>query len=119
MNHWRIFYAGAVVRLVHCGDLLCDPVPVLESMCADRKRQFILKRKCKMFSKYQSLRIAARSCVVCGNCFLAILAVRQPGISIFMITAVLLSVMISVLAAALSHLVLKAYELKQENELTI
>ena len=55
--------------LVHCGDLLCDPVPVLESMCADRKRQFILKRKCKMFSKYQSLRIAARSCVVCGNCF--------------------------------------------------
>ena len=51
--------------------------------------------------------------------FLAILAVRQPGISIFMITAVLLSVMISVLAAALSHLVLKAYELKQENELTI
>lgn len=69
MNHWRIFYAGAVVRLVHCGDLLCDPVPVLESMCADRKRQFILKRKCKMFSKYQSLRIAALSCVVCGNCF--------------------------------------------------
>ena len=44
-------------------------VPVLESMCADRKRQFILKRKCKMFSKYQSLRIAALSCVVCGNCF--------------------------------------------------
>ncbi len=69
MNHWRIFLCGAVVRLVHCGDLLCDPVPVLESMCADRKRQFILKRKCKMFSKYQSLRIAARSCVVCGNCF--------------------------------------------------
>ena len=34
-----------------------------------RKRQFILKRKCKMFSKYQSLRIAALSCVVCGNCF--------------------------------------------------
>ena len=54
-----------------------------------------------------------------GIVFLAILAVRQPGISIFMITAVLLSVMISVLAAALSHLILKAYELKQENELTI
>lgn len=54
-----------------------------------------------------------------GIVFLAILAVRQPGISIFMITAVLLSVMISVLTAALSHLILKAYELKQENELTI
>lgn len=64
MNHWRIFYAGAVVRLVHCGDLLCDPVPVLESMCADRKRQFILKRKCKMFSKYQSLRILCSQ--LCG-----------------------------------------------------
>lgn len=36
-----------------------------------------------------------------------------------MITAVLISVMISILAAALSHLILKAYELKQENELTI
>ena len=34
-----------------------------------------------------------------GIVFLAILAVRQPGISIFMITAVLLSVMISVLTA--------------------
>ena len=66
MNHWRIFLCRGCCT---AGDLLCDPVPVLESMCADRKRQFILKRKCKMFSKYQSLRIAALSCVVCGNCF--------------------------------------------------
>ena len=54
-----------------------------------------------------------------GIVFLVFLAVRQPGVSIFMITAVLISVMISILAAALSHLILKAYELKQENELTI
>lgn len=75
----------------------------------------------KILSGYNISHFALLLSVVwfAGIVFLAILAVRQPGISIFMITAVLLSVMISVLAAALSHLVLKAYELKQENELTI
>lgn len=43
----------------------------------------------------------------------------NPGIGILMITATLLSVILAILAAALSHLILKAYELKRENELTI
>lgn len=43
----------------------------------------------------------------------------QAGIMLFMIFAVFASIVISICAAALSHLVLKAYELKQENEYTI
>ena len=87
------------------------------------KIDFVSKRMCnfKSISSETEFFFALLLAVVwfAGIVFLAILAVRQPGISIFMITAVLLSVMISVLAAALSHLILKAYELKQENELTI
>lgn len=43
----------------------------------------------------------------------------QPAIMLFMIFAMLLSFIAAICTAALSHLVLKAYELKQENELTI
>ena len=71
MNHWRIFYAGAVVRLVHCGDLLCDPVPVLESMCADRKRRIHSQRKYQNVSNISHFAFFALSCG-CRNCFLTI-----------------------------------------------
>lgn len=37
----------------------------------------------------------------------------------FMILAMLVTVIIAIMAAALSHLILKAYEMRQENELTI
>ena len=43
----------------------------------------------------------------------------SPAIAIFMIFAVLISIIVAILAAAMSHLILKAYEMKQENELTI
>ena len=76
-------YAGTVVWLVHRGDLLCDSVPVLESMCADWKRQFILERKCKMFSKYQPFRITACGCVVCRNCFSGIFSSQTAGSQYF------------------------------------
>ena len=38
-------------------------------VCVQIGKDNSFSKKCKMFSKYQSLRIAARSCVVCGNCF--------------------------------------------------
>ncbi|MDE7311863.1 MAG: DUF2975 domain-containing protein [Eubacterium sp.] len=43
----------------------------------------------------------------------------QFGILIFMVFAVFISFAVAICAAALSHLVYKAYELKQESELTI
>lgn len=54
-----------------------------------------------------------------GIAFLACSRMLWPGILIFLLVAVLLSAIVSILAAALSHLILKAYELKKENELTI
>lgn len=54
-----------------------------------------------------------------GLAGLAWMGYLQPGIMLFLIFAVFMSLVIAICAAALSHLVWKAYELKQENELTI
>lgn len=69
----------------------------------------------------QISRIAAVMEVVwfAGLVGLAVLHCVQPAIMIFMVAAVFMSFVVAVCAAALSHLVYKAYELKQESELTI
>lgn len=43
----------------------------------------------------------------------------NSGIIIFLIGAVLISIAIAILSAALSHLILKAYEIKKESDFTI
>lgn len=43
----------------------------------------------------------------------------QDGIMLLMMFAIFASIVVSICTAALSHLVLKAYEMKKENELTI
>lgn len=50
---------------------------------------------------------------------LALMRFLQAGLLLFLIFAVFISFAVAICAAALSHLVWKAYELKQENELTI
>lgn len=66
-------------------------------------------------------RIAVLMAVVWFAGILGLAAVRciQPGILIFMVFAVFISFAVAICAAALSHLVYKAYELKQESDLTI
>lgn len=54
-----------------------------------------------------------------GILFLGINMWLNPGILILMVMAVMISIIISIMAAALSHLIWNAYELKKENELTI
>ena len=50
---------------------------------------------------------------------LAVSHIANAGSVIFLIFAMLISIIIAILAAALSHLILKAYDLKQETDLTI
>ena len=110
-----IYYAGT------CNAVICYAILYqFWKVCVQiGKDNSFSKENAKCFRNISHFALLLAVVWFAGIVFLAILAVRQPGISIFMITAVLLSVMISVLAAALSHLILKAYELKQENELTI
>lgn len=54
-----------------------------------------------------------------GLVFLAIMKCLGPAYAIFMILIAFICIVVGVLAAALSHLVYKSYELRQENELTI
>lgn len=54
-----------------------------------------------------------------GMLFLAWNRWVNPAILVFMVVALFLCITVTIMAAALSHLVYKAYEMKQENELTI
>ena len=66
-------------------------------------------------------RIAAVMAVLwfAGLAGLTIMHYMQPAILLFMIFAVFVSAAAAICAAALSHLIWKAYEMQQENELTI
>lgn len=54
-----------------------------------------------------------------GLFFLAIGGWMKTGALVILIFGIFLSIIVTIIAAALSHLILKAYELRQENELTI
>ncbi|WMJ90641.1 DUF2975 domain-containing protein [Anaerocolumna sp. MB42-C2] len=54
-----------------------------------------------------------------GMVYLGINKWLNPGVMFLMIGVIFIGIIITVLAAALSRLILKAYELKKENELTI
>lgn len=54
-----------------------------------------------------------------GLAGLTVMHYMQPGIMLFMVFAIFISFTVAICAAALSHLVFKAYELEQETELTI
>ena len=55
----------------------------------------------------------------CGVVFLAIVRALGPAFAIFMILIAFICIVIAVLAAALSHLIYKSYEMRRENDLTI
>lgn len=54
-----------------------------------------------------------------GIVLLAFSGFGQPAILILMLIMVVVHMILAILAAALSHLILKAYEMKRETELTI
>lgn len=66
-------------------------------------------------------RLAVLMAVIWFAGFLGLAVMRYLHASwmLFMLFAIFMSFVVAVCAAALSHLVLKAYELRQENELTI
>lgn len=54
-----------------------------------------------------------------GNVVLFFLNMNHPGIALIMLFIMFAGIAVAVLSASLSHLVLKAYKMKEENELTI
>ena len=71
----------------------------------------------------RSFVVISRLAFVCrrlaGILFLAAKRALGPAFLIFMILLIFINVVIAVLAAALSHLIYKSYEMKQDAELTI
>lgn len=54
-----------------------------------------------------------------GNVVLFLLKMNHPGIALIMLFIMFAGIAVAVLSAALSHFVLKACKIKEENELTI
>ncbi len=57
--------------------------------------------------------------VMVGNVVLLLMNMNHPGIFIIMLLVVFMGISLTVLAAALSHLLYKAWKIEEENELTI
>ena len=54
-----------------------------------------------------------------GIIVLVFIGLGHPGVSLLMAAAVIANMILAVLSGSLSHLILKAYEMKKETELTI
>lgn len=74
---------------------------------------------CSSFVKMSRMALIMALIWFIGLLILSICKWMNPGILILMLLAIFISLVISILTAALSHLIRKAYEMKQENELTI
>lgn len=77
------------------------------------------KENAAAFKHISRIAVALAGVWFAGFAGLTAMGYMQGGIMLFMLGAVVASFIVAVCAAALSHLVWKAYELKQENELTI
>lgn len=77
------------------------------------------KENAKSFVIISRLSLVLAGIWFVGIVFLEIVVWLELGKLFFMVRAVLVCIILAILSAALSHLILKAYELKQENELTI
>ena len=84
-----------------------------------RKDNSFSKENADAFVQISRIALALAIIWFVGFTLLAIKQWLGVAITILMIFAVLISIIVAILAAALSHLILKAYEMKQENELTI
>ena len=73
----------------------------------------------------ESFRVISRLAVLLscawfiGVVFLAIVRALDPALAIIMILFAFICTIVAVLSAALSHLIYKSYEMRQENDLTI
>lgn len=77
------------------------------------------KENATSFVNISRLAVIMAAVWFCGIVFLAVVHCLGPAYLIFMILLIFVCVVLAVLAAALSHLIYKSYELKQEQDLTI
>lgn len=77
------------------------------------------KENAKSFKNISRITLILSVIWFAGLVYLVVNKWMGPPFMLIMIFAILISIIISILAATLSHLILKAYEMKQENELTI
>ncbi|MFQ7714984.1 MAG: DUF2975 domain-containing protein [Agathobacter rectalis] len=102
-----------------CNSVLCYIVSGLESSCKYRKRQVVFlenARHIKLASKI--ILFDALYFFVVNVCMWRIY-VNHPGVILALVFIVFACVVVSVVAAVLSHLVVKAADLQEQSDLTI
>ena len=89
-------------------------------ICAEiGKDNSFSKENVNSFKRISQLFITDSIVVFIGNVVLFFLNMNYPSIAIIMLFIMFAGITIGVLSAVISHLVLKAYKIKEENELTI
>ena len=77
------------------------------------------RENAKSLKRISQLVIIGCIILIIGNVVLFFLNINHPGIAIIMLIILFVGIAIAVFAATLSHLILNACKLKEENELTI
>lgn len=71
------------------------------------------------FSKISKICLGMIAPCMASLLLLGIPGILHPAILVFYLIVIIIAAVLAVLAAAMSHLIRKAYDLKQENDLTI
>lgn len=77
------------------------------------------ERNALLLKRTSQLALLDSAIFLAGNAAYFLLGMSHPGIALFSLLVIVAGIVFAVAAAALSHLVLKAAEMHQENELTI
>ncbi len=87
--------------------------------CEIGKENSFSKENANSFRWISKIALGVGVLLFIGIVFLGVKYWLDPWCIVVMVVGILANITLSVLAAALSHLILKAYEMKKENELTI
>lgn len=77
------------------------------------------ERNALLLKRISHLAIIDSAIFFVGNVVYLLIGMNHPGIVLFSLIVVFIGIAVAVASAALSHLVLKAAEIRRENELTI
>lgn len=107
---YNFVIASVCYAILFCFWTVCCQIGRDNSFSKENAMAF--KRISRLAVLFAAIWFAGFACLVALRCL-------HPAMLLFLIFAMFISFAVAICAAALSHLVLKAYELRQENELTI
>lgn len=114
-----LYWPGLLYILVVAGACFAILLEFWMVCCQIGKDNSFSMENAEAFKQISRLAVLLAAVWFLGAVCLVLLHCLHPALLLFFIFALFMSFAVAICAAALSHLVLKAYQLRQENELTI